>query len=211
MMNKIIIDDEEYEYIVNFKNIKNVYLRVKEANIIEVSASKRCKVKDIEKIIIDNKEFVKKANLKVKNSLDSVKKIMYLGNELTLVNSDNLYIDNNYIYARDYDDAMNYIYSLAYDLFKKRLDNIMIMFDNLPEFDLKIRKMKTRWGVCNKKSMTVTLNTFLITKDSSLIDYVIVHELCHFKYMDHSKDFWNEVSKYYPYYKRARKELNSSC
>lgn len=211
MMNKIIIDGEEYSYVVNLKNIKNVYLRVKEENVILVSANRRCKNKDIEKIIIENKEFIKKANLKIKNSLNGNKKIMYLGNELSLINSDKLYIDNNYIYAKDYESAMEYIYSLAYDVFKSRLDNIMNLFDNLPEFKLKIRMMKTRWGVCNKKSMSVTLNTLLITKESTLIDYVIVHELCHFKYMDHSKEFWNEVSKYYPYYKRARKELNSSC
>ena len=82
-------------------------------------------------------------------------------------------------------------------------------FSNLPEFTLKFRKMLTRWGVCNKSSMTVTLNTELITKDVNLIDYVIVHELCHFKHMDHSPAFWNEVAKYYPYYKQARKELNN--
>ena len=71
--------------------------------------------------------------------------------------------------------------------------------------------MKTRWGVCNKKSMTVTLNLELITKDVHLIDYVIVHELSHFKHMDHSKLFWEEVGMHYPYYKQARKELNSGC
>ena len=85
----------------------------------------------------------------------------------------------------------------------------MNMFDDLPKFTLRVRKMKTRWGVCNKSSMTVTLNTELITKDVNLIDYVIVHELCHFKHMDHSPAFWNEVYKYYPYYKQARKELNN--
>ena len=68
--------------------------------------------------------------------------------------------------------------------------------------------MKSKWGVCNIKSMTVTLNTELITKDVHLIDYVIVHELCHFKHMNHSTFFWQEVSKYYPYYKEARRELN---
>ena len=67
--------------------------------------------------------------------------------------------------------------------------------------------MKTRWGVCNKKSMSVTLNTELITKEVHLIDYVIVHELCHFKHMDHSKKYWDYVETFYPYYKKARKEL----
>ena len=56
----------------------------------------------------------------------------------------------------------------------------------------------------------ITLNTELIKKDVHLIDYVIVHELSHFKHMDHSPAFWNEVAQHYPYYKEARKELNHS-
>ena len=209
MNNKILIDNEEYEIIVNRKRIKNLYLRVKEENKIEVSANFYTTNKEILKIINDNKAFIIKANNKLKVNKLKPNKIMYLGDELSLIESDKTFIDNNYIYAKSEEDAMNYIYSLCYDVFKVRLERIMSMFDNLPEFTLRVRKMKTRWGVCNKGSMTVTLNTELITKDVNLIDYVIVHELCHFKHMDHSPAFWNEVAKYYPYYKQARKELNN--
>lgn len=83
------------------------------------------------------------------------------------------------------------------------------MFEDLPEFTLRIRKMKTRWGVCNFTKKIITLNSELITKDISLIDYVIIHELCHFKHQNHSPLFWQEVEKYYPYYKKARKMLTN--
>lgn len=209
MNNKIIIDNEEFEIIVNRKRIKNLYLRVKEENKIEVSANFYTTNKEILKIINDNKAFIIKANNKLKVNKLKPNKIMYLGDELSLIESDKTFIDNNYIYAKSEEDAVNYIYSLCYDVFRIRLERIMNMFDDLPKFTLRVRKMKTRWGVCNKSSMTVTLNTELITKDVNLIDYVIVHELCHFKHMDHSPKFWNEVSKYYPYYKQARKELNN--
>ena len=209
MNNKILIDNEEYEIIVNRKRIKNLYLRIKEENKIEVSANFYTTNKEILKIINDNKNFIIKANNKLKVNKLKPNKIMYLGDELSLIESDKTFIDNNYIYAKSEEDAINYIYSLCYDVFKVRLERIMSMFDTLPEFTLRVRKMKTRWGVCNKGSMTVTLNTELITKDVNLIDYVIVHELCHFKHMDHSPAFWNEVAKYYPYYKQARKELNN--
>ena len=209
MNNKIIIDNEEFEIIVNRKRIKNLYLRVKEENKIEVSANFYTTNKEILKIINDNKAFIIKANNKLKANKLKPNKIMYLGDELSLIESDKTFIDNNYIYAKSEEDAVNYIYSLCYDVFRTRLELIMNMFDDLPKFTLRVRKMKTRWGVCNKSSMTVTLNTELITKDVNLIDYVIVHELCHFKHMDHSPKFWNEVAKYYPYYKQARKELNN--
>ena len=91
-----------------------------------------------------------------------------------------------------------------------RLERLRMQFTDLPEFRLRIRKMSTRWGVCNIKSMTVTLNSELIKKDVSLIDYVIIHELCHFKHMNHSTEFWKEVEKYYPYHKMARKMLKES-
>ena len=110
------------------------------------------------------------------------------------------------IYFRIKEDLKLYV-SCGYLCSDKYIEKLLIQFSNLPNFRLRTRHMKTRWGVCNKSSMTVTLNTELIHKDISLIDYVIIHELCHFKYMDHSKSFWNEVEKYYPYYKLARKRL----
>ena len=69
--------------------------------------------------------------------------------------------------------------------------------------------MKTRWGVCNVKTNRVTLNLELIKKDIKYLDYVIVHELSHLVYANHSKDFWNLVSVLVPNYKELRKELNN--
>ena len=77
----------------------------------------------------------------------------------------------------------------------------------MPEFTLKFRKMKTRWGVCNTLKKTVTLNTELLKKEIPLLDYVIVHELCHFFEGNHSKNFWALVAQAYPNYKEARKKL----
>ena len=67
--------------------------------------------------------------------------------------------------------------------------------------------MKTRWGVCNRKNNSVTLNLELIKKDHKYLNYVIVHELSHFVHFDHSRLFWQTVSKYCPEYKIVRKEL----
>ena len=78
---------------------------------------------------------------------------------------------------------------------------------NIPLFTLRIRKMKTRWGVCNYMKKIVTLNSELIKYDRDIIDYVIVHEFSHFTHHDHSSSFWNLVNIYYPEYKKARKEL----
>ena len=67
--------------------------------------------------------------------------------------------------------------------------------------------MKTRWGVCNRSSNVITLNTELLKKEIDLIDYVIIHELCHFYEANHSSRFWKQVEKRYPKYKEARKRM----
>lgn len=206
--NKIILNDKEYIYIINRKKIKNIYFRVKEDLKIYVNASRLVSNSYIEKLLKENNQSIIKMYNKILEKNYNNNDLRYLGNNLILVTRDVLpYIENNYIYAKSKEDAKKYIYSKAKDVFSSRLNQIKHLYDDLPIFTLKLRKMTSRWGVCNKKSMTITLNTELITKDISLIDYVIIHELCHFKYMNHSKEYWNYVEKYYPYYKQARKEL----
>ena len=77
------------------------------------------------------------------------------------------------------------------------------------EFTLKIRKMKTRWGVCNYKNNSITLNSELIKYTIDALRYVIIHEMCHFYHHDHSASFWQMVEEYAPNYKRLRKELKN--
>ena len=66
--------------------------------------------------------------------------------------------------------------------------------------------MKRAWGNCNSKK-EIHLNKNLIKYSKREISYVCLHELCHLKYMNHSKDFWNMVAYYMPDYKMAEKEL----
>ena len=116
--------------------------------------------------------------------------------------------DGNTAYGPSVDKVNEYLEKNSLKVFEKRLELYIDEFGDIPAFRLRIRKMKTRWGVNNRSSKTITLNTMLIHYKPELIDYVIVHELSHFRYMDHSANFWNEVSKHYPNYKKARKELN---
>lgn len=70
------------------------------------------------------------------------------------------------------------------------------------------KSMKSRWGSCNSQKV-ITLNTFLLMAPWDLIDYVIVHELVHTKYLHHGADFWNAVEQIIPDYKRCRKDLKN--
>ena len=69
-----------------------------------------------------------------------------------------------------------------------------------------IRNQKTRWGSCSSKG-NLNFNCLLMLAPLEVLDYVVVHELCHRKQMNHSKAFWLEVEKVLPDYKEARKWL----
>lgn len=69
-----------------------------------------------------------------------------------------------------------------------------------------IKQIKSAWGTCSNKK-NITINEQLIKYSKEAIKYVILHELCHIKYMNHSKDFWNLVEKYMPNYKEIKKQF----
>lgn len=71
-----------------------------------------------------------------------------------------------------------------------------------------IRAQKTRWGSCSSKG-NLNFNCLLVLMSESVQRYVVVHELCHRKYMNHSKAFWSEVEKYHPSYKADRRLLKA--
>lgn len=84
--------------------------------------------------------------------------------------------------------------------------NELIQETGLKPNKITIKQIKYAWGSCSSKK-NITLNLELIKYSQQAIRYVILHELCHLKYMNHSKDFWNLVEKYMPNYKQVKKEF----
>ena len=201
-VNGILID-----VVITRKKIKNIYFRIKEDLNIYVSCNYLCTNNYIENLLLKNKKDILKMYNNMKSKTNNKNEIYYLGEKLKFIESKKISIDEENAYGPSIEKINEYLEKNSLNFFETRLNRLMIQFKDLPKFRLRTRKMKTRWGVCNKSSMTITLNTELIHKDVSLIDYVIIHELCHFKHMDHSPSFWREVEKYYPYYKLARERL----
>jgi predicted metal-dependent hydrolase len=71
---------------------------------------------------------------------------------------------------------------------------------------VRFKKMKSRWGSCSSKK-NLNFNIMLMQCPIEVIEYVVIHELCHLKEMNHSKDFWNLVQTYVPNYKTHRNVL----
>ena len=74
---------------------------------------------------------------------------------------------------------------------------------------IRIRDQKTRWGSCSSKG-NLNFNWRLMLAPPRVLDYVVVHELCHRKEMNHSKAFWDAVETVLPDYVQLRKWLKDN-
>ena len=209
----ININNNKINVILNKKKIKNIYFRIDDDLNLVINLNKNISQNNLDKIIRENEQAILNMYLNAKKVYDIKKEYyLYLGNRYKIKideNKKDIELFNDYVITPSIDALNKFTIKKCREVLEERVKNIKIMFDDLPEFTLRIRKMKTRWGVCNFTKKIITLNSELITKDISLIDYVIIHELCHFKHQNHSPLFWQEVEKYYPYYKKARKMLTN--
>ena len=74
---------------------------------------------------------------------------------------------------------------------------------------ISIRLQTSRWGSCAQNG-NLNFNCLLVIMPEEILDSVVVHELCHRKYMNHSKDFYAEIDKIFPEYKRCNKWLKDN-
>ena len=209
---KVIVDEIEREVFITRKNNKNSYLKVGEDLNIYITTNYLTSDNYILELINNNTKYITKmTNLFLKKK-ELNKKFYYLGKEYDIIyfNETDILLGNEKVFLKKDFDLDKWYIKQAKEIFKEELDRIYKQFPiNIPNPSLTIRKMKTRWGVCNVKTNRITLNLELIKRDIKYLDYVIVHELSHLVYANHSAYFWNLVSVLVPNYKTLRKELNN--
>ena len=208
---KLVVDDKEYDVIIEKKRgNKNTYIRVKKDFSIHVTASIFTKEKEIKKLIEDNYSKIVKMIDSQKIKEENNQGFNYLGKNYDIVylNQPDIVFGEEKVFLSKTLDINKWYKKQAQEIFKERLDYLYEKFsDNIPYPTLKIRLMKSRWGVCNIKTKSITLNLELIKRDMKYLDYVIIHELAHLIYPDHSSNFWSLVSKNCSEYKQMRKEM----
>ncbi|MBQ8591846.1 MAG: M48 family metallopeptidase [Lachnospiraceae bacterium] len=93
----------------------------------------------------------------------------------------------------------------AKEYIPKRVDYFVTLTGGSYE-RITIRDQKTRWGSCSGRG-TLSFNWKLMLAPPAILDYVVVHELCHLTHMNHSRDFWQAVELVLPDYKERRQWL----
>ena len=207
---EIVVNQEIVEVVIIRKKIKNIYFRFKPDLKLYISCGLYVSDNQIRQLIAKNGEAIAKMHSQVKKKTKANNKVYILGDEYSIIIDDQVkkpFINNNYIFAASLEDVDKFYLKEAKKFMDVRFERCYNLFSDLPPTRLRYRKMTSRWGVCNTSTKFITLNTELYRFNVTLIDYVIIHELCHYKEANHSEAFWNEVKKYYPNYKQARKLL----
>lgn len=167
-------------------NRKTVSIQVNEDLTLTVRAPRRASQREIERILRDKEDWIRK---NIKRIEENKERFNAMGlSHLT-------------------DEQIRELANKAVDYIPKRV----AYFAELVGVDygrITIRNQKTRWGSCSAKG-NLNFNCLLMLAPPRVIDYVVVHELCHRKEMNHSKFFWAEVEKILPDYKDSRKWLKN--
>lgn len=203
-------NNKDYEVVIEKKNIKNTYIRVKDDLKVYVSTSYMTPKFMVKSLIDNNKDQIIKMIKQQEKRKEKKDGYYFLGRKINVILSDvkKTYFDGDNLYVKTKEDIDKWYLKQAKKVFRERLDVKYNDFTKeIPYPSLTIRTMKTRWGVCNKKLEKVTLNYNLIFMERKYLDYVIVHELSHFIHFDHSKEFWKLVFENEPNYKQIRKEM----
>ncbi len=203
--------DRQYRIVIERKrNNKNTYLRIKEDLSIYVTTNYRTKEREIEEMIEKNQKQIEKMIARQRQKNERKQQFYFLGKPYDIVYSDQkgVFLGDAKVFCNRQDDLDKWYKKQAQTIFSDHLNEQYQQFsENIPYPSLRIRKMTTRWGVCNTKTKVITLNLELIKQDTKYLDYVIVHELSHLVYPNHSIKFWQVVQKNYPMYQKVRKEM----
>ena len=200
------LNGETYKVLVIKKNNKNTYIKIKDDMTICVTTNYLTTKREVKTILDNEKLFLQKALSKAKKKMEKASSFYYLGQKYDIIKVpfDDIQLDSNKIYTKDDIMLEKWLKLETKRVFNERLTYNYDLFDeDIPSPKLKIRSMKTRWGVCNKRDDSITLNSKLIEYGVHEIDYVIIHELSHFVHFDHSREFWQTVEKHMPDYKKS--------
>lgn len=230
MQDWIQFGDKKIEFSVTFKKRKTIGLIVQREGGLKVSAPKWVSKKQVREVVLQKAEWILEklsefegrpleASLQTDGELFFLgeihrlkiikesyqKKIKVFQSEGRIVISLPPELEPAKEQSRMKEKLIAWFRQQAEDIMLSRVKSLSLVIGVLPE-KITIRQQKTRWGSCSSKG-NLNLNWRLVMMPIAVMDYVLIHELVHLKYLNHSKIFWQEVEKYLPDYKERKLSL----
>lgn len=203
--------EKDYEVIIEKKKSnKNTYIRVREDMSIYITTNIFIREKEIKKLLEESKDSIIRMIHIQEERKKSNEGFHYLGKKYDIIYGDSfsLSFGEEKVFMNKKINIDQWYKKEAKLIFQKHLDLLYHKFSRkVPYPSLRIRKMSSRWGVCNTKLKVITLNLELIKRDLKYLDYVIIHELSHLIEANHSSRFWSLVEENCPNYKEIKKEM----
>ena len=207
-------------YQLERKAVKNLNLRVRRDGSVYLSAGRRVPVAQLDAFVVQKAGFVHRA-IRQFRELERQRPAprQYLaGERLALLGRElRLEVSQGAPEGVTVEDASRrerlverFLDEQCRQLFPRILEEVYPPFRELGVAfpALRLRRMKSRWGSCLVGKGVVTLNKGLLAAPRGCIEYVAVHELCHFLHPDHSQEFYQLLSRMMPDWKARRELLN---
>lgn len=236
-MPKIKYKENYINYEIKYtKPQKSISIKLKYPDIIHVFAPSYMCEKEINDIVLSKCDWIlnRLNNFKNKNiknyiiKFENSSKIPFLGEyfDLKIIKSDKIlnckfefdkekfiaYIPsfmNSNIYAKELKCLFkDWLIFYGTNIIKERI-NIYSQKLNISPNKVKVKKQNTTWGTCSSLG-NIYINYMILLAPIDIVDYVVVHELCHLKEMNHSKKFWDLVESIIPDYKLKKQWLKEN-
>ena len=235
-MNTIMLDSYQLTYhVTHQKKRKSIQVKIVTPTYLEITAPNNFPIASVEKILHGKCNWIVKQILHLSSAMENpINKsithgatILYLGIPHTLIFTSSygarptIHLQDNQIIIdipqlniaqntslvesllkQWYLDSARNILSVKTSLWAAKI--------NVQPQRITIKDQKTRWGSCSSKG-NLNYNWRIVMAPPEVIDYLVIHELCHLRVPNHSALFWQEVSTFSPNYKKHRTWLKTNC
>lgn len=225
----LALQEQNLSYELRYKRIKHIILRVTPQGEVKVSSPYTVRESEIDSFVRQKSEWIFTQREKAMSTLSKPKEYV-TGETITLLGCkipirvefggrNEVWKDNDCIKIvtkhrekadKRREQVLKWMSVFAKEYFTESLlrnyPPIGAMGYTAP--GLYVKKMRTRWGSCLPGKNKIHLSLFLIKAPPHLIDYVVLHELCHLRHPNHSQDFYRLLGSLMPDWRNRKKELS---
>ena len=212
--------------LVSRSNRKTLSLSILKDGQIVIKAPLKMSDQAIEKFVFEKQNWIRQKLAYIENNKEKfgevmrLKRFLLFGNEYQLKlanvkkietsNTDiSIYIPKDTPEEKIIQKLKSWYKKTAKNILEERLNYICGLIKLKPN-NVRVTDSKGRWGACNSRG-TISFNYRVVMLPPSVIDYVIIHELCHLIEMNHSKKFWGLVYSFLPNAEVQKKKIKEYC